>query len=103
MSGDERGTRSPPKHLEVKNRIETAIRQGNIVDKLPGERVLAKQYGVSYMTLRKSVDSLVADGLLYRIPQMGTYVHVPGKADFADKPRRNRLRETMQFIVPDPL
>ena len=63
-----------PKHLDVKNRISKAIRQGIIVDKLPGERTLAKQYGVSYMTLRKAVDNLVAEGLLYRVPKMGTFV-----------------------------
>ena len=48
-------------------------------DKLPGERDLAIEFGVSYMTLRKAVDNLVAENLLYKIPTQGTYVSRPGK------------------------
>ena len=35
---------------------------------LPSERVLAEQEGLSYMTARKSVQVLIADGLLARAP-----------------------------------
>lgn len=63
-----------PKYVMVENRIRKAIKNGEIVDKLPGERVLAREYGVSYMTLRKAVDNLVGKRILYRIPARGTYV-----------------------------
>lgn len=63
-----------PKYLVVENKIEDAIVTQKITGKLPGERVLAKQYGVSYMTLRRSIDNLVNKGLLYKIPAQGTFV-----------------------------
>ena len=60
-----------------KNKIKEAIRCGEMADKIPGERVLAKVYGVSYMTMRKSVENLVAENVLYKIPTRGTYVVQP--------------------------
>ena len=54
--------------------LEEAIWQREIVDKLPGERVLAKEFGVSYMTIRRAVENLVRQSVLYKIPAVGTYV-----------------------------
>ena len=62
------------KYVLVQERIKDAIKHRKIIDKLPGERALAKQYGYSYMTIRKAVDNLVAEGLLYKIPMKGTFV-----------------------------
>ena len=66
-----------PKYLAVASSIRQAIQQGDLNGRMPGERVLAKQHGVSYMTLRKAIDKLVDDQLLYRLPQRGTYVAKP--------------------------
>ena len=63
-----------PKYLLVEDYIKQAIKQRKIVDKLPGERVLAKELGFSYMTIRKAIDNLVGEGLLYKVPTKGTYV-----------------------------
>jgi DNA-binding LacI/PurR family transcriptional regulator len=63
-----------PKYLLVEDYIRQAIRQRKIVDKLPGERVLARELGYSYMTIRKAIDNLVAEGLLYKVPTRGTFV-----------------------------
>jgi len=68
-----------PKHVIVKNKIKEDIKTRAMHDKLPGERDLAIEFGVSYMTLRKAVDNLVAENLLYKIPTQGTYVSRPGK------------------------
>lgn len=62
------------KHLYVETRIQESIKHREVDEKIPGERVFAKDLGVSYMTARKAVDSLVAKGVLYRIPKKGTYV-----------------------------
>lgn len=64
----------PPKYVVVENRVKQAIYNGEMTHKLPGERVLAQQYGVSYMTLRKAIENLVTQGVLYKIPARGTYV-----------------------------
>jgi GntR family transcriptional regulator len=66
------------KYILVENRIKEAIRHREIVDKLPGERVLAKEFGVSYMTIRKAVENLVTQSILYKIPARGTYVDQRG-------------------------
>lgn len=63
-----------PKYVVVENRVKQAIRDGDVTHKLPGERVLAKDLGVSYMTIRKAIDNLVMQGVLYRVPARGTYV-----------------------------
>lgn len=63
-----------PKYIEVKNIIKKKILSGEISGKLPGERILAEQFGYSYMTIRNAVNELVNDGLLYRIERKGTYV-----------------------------
>lgn len=41
---------------------------------LPPEREMAERAGVSYMTLRKAVDLLVAEGCLERVAGVGTFV-----------------------------
>ena len=66
-----------PKYIIVENKIREAIQHRKIVDKLPGERVLAKELGVSYMTIRKAVENLVRQNVLYKIPARGTYVEQP--------------------------
>jgi DNA-binding LacI/PurR family transcriptional regulator len=63
-----------PKYQLVEDHIKQQIKQREIVDKLPGERVLAAQLGYSYMTIRKAIENLVTEGILYKIPTKGTYV-----------------------------
>ncbi len=65
---------SLPKYIHAENWIKEAIKHKEITEKLPGERVLASQLGISYMTIRKAIDNLVEQGYLYRIPTKGTYV-----------------------------
>jgi len=80
-----------PKYIVVENRIRRAIRQREVIDKLPGERVLAREYGVSYMTVRKAVENLVAQRVLYKIPARGTYVEQRGSVT-------RMFRDIGQFI-----
>jgi len=63
-----------PKYRLVEDHIKQAIKQRQVIHKLPGERALASELGFSYMTIRKAVDNLVSEGLLYRLPTRGTYV-----------------------------
>ena len=89
-----------PKYVLVEKRIRQAIRQRVIVDKLPGERVLAKEFGVSYMTLRKAVENLVAAGVLYKVPQLGTFVNHHGKGDFSSRGSTEaKLADAIQLIA----
>jgi DNA-binding LacI/PurR family transcriptional regulator len=62
------------KYIYVKNMIKDSIQNRTISDKLPGERVLASQLNVSYMTVRKAIAELVEEGILYKEATKGTFV-----------------------------
>jgi DNA-binding LacI/PurR family transcriptional regulator len=64
-----------PKYVYVKNKIKEDIQRRVIIDKLPGERSIAEALGISYMTVRKAVEKLVEEGVLFKIPTRGTYVN----------------------------
>ena len=67
------------------------LRNGEITPgtKLPGERLLAQKYGISYMTARKVISGLEADGFLERRRSLGTFVR-PGLTNL-DILRHNRI------------
>lgn len=65
------------KHVyeNVRNAIENSIYSYG--QPIPSERVLAEAFYVSRTTVRKAVDLLVEQGLLFRIQGKGTYVSLP--------------------------
>lgn len=77
---------STPKYILVEEHIRNEIAQGSIIDKLPGERTLAKELGFSYMTIRKAIDNLVNEGVLFKVPTKGTFV-----ADESNRPVEKKL------------
>lgn len=56
------------KYLQVKNGLRQAFLDGEFKPGaiLPGERLLAERFGVSYMTARRAIEALVTDGLCER-------------------------------------
>jgi DNA-binding LacI/PurR family transcriptional regulator len=60
--------------LAVKQSLWTDIQGGRFGRKLPPEPELAKVYGVSRMTLRRSLAQLVGEGFLEAKPGQGTFV-----------------------------
>jgi DNA-binding LacI/PurR family transcriptional regulator len=63
-----------PKYVKIKNKIRKDIKSGKIGGKLPGERVLAKEFEVSYMTVRKAIMELEEEGILHKFTTKGTFV-----------------------------
>ncbi len=63
-----------PKYVQVEMHIKAQIKSRQITEKLPGERSLASDLGYSYMTIRKAIENLVNEGILYREPTKGTFV-----------------------------
>lgn len=63
-----------PKYLQIKNKIKQDIKNSKITGKLPGERVLAKTFKVSYMTIRKAIAELEEEGILHKFTTKGTFV-----------------------------
>jgi GntR family transcriptional regulator len=54
--------------------LRDQIRSGEIKDKLPSESYLQQEHGVSRGTVRKAIEILTAEGLVYTIAARGTFV-----------------------------
>lgn len=65
-----------PIYIQIHNDIKRSIESGKwqIGDRIPSERELAVNFGVSRMTLRQAVQTLVDEGILERHVGSGTYV-----------------------------
>jgi Bacterial regulatory proteins, gntR family len=79
----ERQQRLSYKFQRLRERLREAIETGVLSGKLPGERVLARQFRVNAKTLSKALTDLAAEGLLERTIGRGTFVR--GQAEEADK------------------
>jgi DNA-binding LacI/PurR family transcriptional regulator len=67
---------APSKYNEVMSVIKRRIREGDyFVDSIPGERRLAEETGVSYMTARRAVQQLLEEEVLIRLPSGSLKVH----------------------------
>jgi len=67
---------SLPKHKRVIRKILGYIKQNDLKpgDKMPGERTLAKMFGVSPLTIGKGLTRLVEQDILLRQVGSGTYI-----------------------------
>src|ERR1700752_5488981 len=58
---------APAKYTEVMSVIKRRIREGDyLLDSIPGERKIAEETGVSYMTARRAVQELLDAEVLIR-------------------------------------
>lgn len=73
-SGGIRADAMSYKFQRLREKLREAIRSGELADKLPGERALAKRFHVNAKTLSKALTDLAAEGLLDRSIGRGTYV-----------------------------
>ncbi|UBV45061.1 GntR family transcriptional regulator (plasmid) [Deinococcus taeanensis] len=78
-SGDVRAPLAFPRYLQVQQALQEMIEGTEYApgDKVPSERELAEQLGVSRMTVRRAMDNLVRMGLLERDSTAGTRVSAP--------------------------
>jgi hypothetical protein len=79
----ERQQRLSYKFQRLRERLREAIETGVLSGKLPGERVLARQFRVNAKTLSKALTDLAAEGLLERTIGRGTFVR--GQAEEREK------------------
>ncbi|MFD1383583.1 GntR family transcriptional regulator [Rhodanobacter aciditrophus] len=72
-----------PLYQQVRDEIMDNIREGVWLPDttIPTEAELTKRYDVAIGTIRKAVDTLVVDGLLYRSQGRGTFVKRPNFND----------------------
>jgi len=84
-----------PRHVQVQQRIQAMLRRAEFVpgDRIPSERELAEQLGISRMTVRRAVDHLVKMGVLERDSTAGTRVSQPKVQRVLGEERLNSLTQ----------
>lgn len=103
-------TRPSTKHARVRQHILSLIKAGlGPGDAIPSERELCEHFGVSRMTVRQAVDTLVADGLLRRKQGKGTFV-APPKLDlqlrltsFSEEMRRRGMEPGAVVLIAETI
>ena len=65
-----------PVYIQIHNQLRSNIENGkwHVGQKIPAERELASEFGVSRMTLRQAIQTLVDEGVLERRVGSGTFV-----------------------------
>jgi len=78
MSEELKLDRDSPQPLfqQLDNLLRGQIEDGSLGpgDRIPSEHELSREHGISRMTARRALDTLVMEGLLFRRPGKGTYV-----------------------------
>src|SRR4028119_2018345 len=67
-------------------------------DRFPSDQELAKEFGVTHVTVRSAMKPLVDEGLLERRIGWGTVVRDPG----APRPASSALASAVGVAIPDP-
>jgi GntR family transcriptional regulator len=98
-----------PKHAQLSDvLIELSVRELGPDAAIPSERELMTTYHVSRATVRRAIESLVADGLLHRIHGKGTFVSRPRLesrlhlASFSQDMRRRGLTPSTILLGIEP-
>ena len=65
-----------PKHRQLSSRLREKIESGDLTidEKLPSENELAEQFDVSRVTVRRALQTLENDELIYRCQGLGSFV-----------------------------
>ena len=94
-----------PKHAQLSDLLgEIAVNELGPDAAIPSERELMTTYDVSRATVRKAIESLIADGLLQRIHGKGTFVARPRLesrlhlASFSQDMRRRGLTPSTRLL-----
>lgn len=71
-----------PLYQQLRRALRDAIEDNRLAaeEALPPERELAEQFGISRITVRKALDSLVGEGMLTRRQGAGTFVAARGES-----------------------
>jgi DNA-binding LacI/PurR family transcriptional regulator len=71
---DEDRQKTAKKHHLISATLRDRILAGKYSETIPGQRVLADEFGVNFLTIRKAVATLVNEGLLNKRSGRGTFI-----------------------------
>ncbi len=68
-----------PLYIQLRELILKRINDGEYLpgEKLPSEREMSKIYKINRMTVKKAIETIVEEGILYKIQNKGTFVSKP--------------------------
>ncbi|MGD6871824.1 GntR family transcriptional regulator [Sutcliffiella horikoshii] len=96
-----------PIYYQLESYIKNQIEAGFILpgENIPSEREYAENYGISRMTVRQAINSLVNEGLLYRKKGSGTFVSekkieqpLQGLTSFTEDMQKRGMSPTSKLI-----
>ncbi|WP_226680960.1 GntR family transcriptional regulator [Sutcliffiella horikoshii] len=96
-----------PIYYQLESFIKNQIESGYILpgENIPSEREYAESYGISRMTVRQAINSLVNEGLLYRKKGSGTFVSekkieqpLQGLTSFTEDMKKRGMTPTSKLI-----
>ncbi|NMH72608.1 GntR family transcriptional regulator [Bacillus sp. RO2] len=96
-----------PIYYQLESHIKNQIEAGFILpgETIPSEREYAESYGISRMTVRQAINSLVNEGLLYRKKGSGTFVSekkieqpLQGLTSFTEDMKKRGMEPTSKLI-----
>ncbi|MGD6775606.1 MULTISPECIES: GntR family transcriptional regulator [Bacillaceae] len=96
-----------PIYYQLESYIKNQIEAGFILpgENIPSEREYAENYGISRMTVRQAINSLVNEGLLYRKKGSGTFVSekkieqpLQGLTSFTEDMQKRGMTPTSKLI-----
>jgi GntR family transcriptional regulator len=66
-------------YIQLKRDLSDAISRGDYKphDRLPSQRLLSEQYDLSHMSVRRAINELIAEGVIYSVQGQGLYVAKP--------------------------
>jgi GntR family transcriptional regulator len=84
-----------PTYVQIADVMREAIRSGQLPagERVPGENKLMERYSVARGTARQALEALAQEGLITKIPKVGTFVRE--KRELQRKPRRYRRRRRL--------